>query len=267
MLRAWRLAAGLALIAAPALADTTLNFELRDFKKKEPGTSTQVCRIAGHNMAVDVAGAEQARLIFVGEKQTLYIINDKDRNYMELDKAGMEEMAAEIDGASAMLQAQLAKLPPEQRAMMEKNMARMMGGGASKPHEYVPASEQKSINGFDCHRVDIMTDKVKTGESWNASIEALRVPAGDYQIYRDCMAMLDPLVKSARQMLGGLNLGGGEDHKGGKGRAEFSVLARFLEGDKVRNEVELKSIDHAAIDAAAFQLPDGYKLKEFPKAK
>lgn len=267
MKRALLLAAGLAVLSAPALADSTLNFELRDLKKKDVSTSTQVCRISGHNLAVDVTGAEQARMIFLGDKQTIYIINDKDKNYMLLDKAGMEAMAAQIDEASAMLQAQLAKLPPEQRAMMEKNMAKMMGGAAARTHEYVSASETKSINGFGCHRVDIMTDEVKTGESWNAAIDALKVPASDYQIYRDFMAMLDPLVKSSRQMLGGLNLGGGEDHKGGKGPAEFSVLTRFLDGEKVRSEVELKSIDHAAVDASAFQLPEGYKQKDFPKVK
>ena len=67
-------------------------------------------------------------VVFDSGKQALYIINPEAKTYSELTKADADRMGGQINDAMAQMQAQLANMPPEQRAMVEKMMAARMGG-------------------------------------------------------------------------------------------------------------------------------------------
>ena len=76
-----------------------------------------------------------AHMIFDAEKQTLWMIDDKDKSYTIIDKATLDQMAKQMDQASAQMQEMMAKLPPEQRRMMEKQMAKLKGDAGPEQGE------------------------------------------------------------------------------------------------------------------------------------
>ena len=60
--------------------------------------------------------------IFDGGKQVLYIVDPARKTYMEMTKADVDQLSAQLQGAMAQMKAQLEKLPPAQRAQMEAMM-------------------------------------------------------------------------------------------------------------------------------------------------
>ena len=257
--------AGLLLLAGPATADVTMNWEMRDLKKREAETSTGLYQIADHNVAVVITGTSTSRMIFLGEKDLLYIIDDKDKSYMEADKATLESLGKQMDEAAAQIEAEMARMSPEQRKQMEKMMGGMMkGSGAGQPKEYSPMPDKKPINGFDCRRVDVTTGAARSGELWVTDVDALKISAADYQTFLDMGQLFEKFARGGQKLLSALNVP--VDDKGkGKGPGGFPVLTRLMNGDKVTNETELKLITHGSVDPAVFHLPEGYKKKDFPK--
>src|SRR5262245_45963489 len=76
-------------------------------------------------------GEEQA-VIFDGGKQVMWMINDAKKSYYEMTKADVDRLGAQMNDAMAQMQAQMANLPPAQRAQIEA-MMRGRGMPAAAP--------------------------------------------------------------------------------------------------------------------------------------
>ena len=50
------------------------------------------------------------------------MINHDDKTYTVIDEATLEQIGSRMSAAMTKMEAQLAQMPPEQRAMMEKMM-------------------------------------------------------------------------------------------------------------------------------------------------
>jgi hypothetical protein len=98
-----------------------------------------------------------------------------------------------------------------------------------------------------------------------AEPKALKVDPADYKAFNDMGRMFEKVARSGQKMLSAIGVPVDDGTGQEKGPGGFPVLTRLMEGDKVTSEVELKSVDHAAVDAAVFSLPEGYKKKEMPK--
>jgi hypothetical protein len=77
----------------------------------------------GNGRFVDAEG--RATLIKNG---TFYIVDDADKSYIAFDKATMEQLAKKIAVEMEKVKAQLAQLPPEQRAQVEQMMPGLAEG-------------------------------------------------------------------------------------------------------------------------------------------
>lgn len=133
----------LTLLAASAEADVTIKMSRTDLTEEKPTPQSGTTLLTGNKMASIWAPLEgrkdagdDSHLIYRGDKQTIWVIKDSDKSYMEMTKASIDAMGQKLDGAMAQMKAELEKMPPEQRKMMEEMMAKQgvaMGGGGAAP--------------------------------------------------------------------------------------------------------------------------------------
>ena len=112
-----------ALAAQAASAGVYVEMVDHDIKANKSTLAQKIYVQNGNGRFVDAEG--RATLIKNG---TFYIIDDKDKSYVMFDKATMEQLAKKISEAMEKMKAQLAQLPPEQRAQMEQMMPGLSGG-------------------------------------------------------------------------------------------------------------------------------------------
>src|SRR5262245_31052999 len=113
---------GLALLllaAGPAHAGTVLETTTQNLANQ----TTQANRTLAQDgkLRVEQQSPESFMLF---RDETVFTVNGRDKTYVALDRAALTRMVDQINAASKKMQEQMAKLPPEQRAQMEK----MMGG-------------------------------------------------------------------------------------------------------------------------------------------
>lgn len=264
--------AAVALLAGAAHADTTINYELRDFEDADGAqVTTGAYQISGKNVAANFGAPGPAtgggRLVFLGDQEILWIINDGDKSYMQLDRKTLAAFAEQMKTAKANLDAQLSKLSPEQRAMVEKSMKGMLGGEAELPAmEFRATEEKKTIGSFKCQRHDILEEGVKSGEVWAAPYSAVELKPTDMQAITGMIDFFMEYLTAMSSMMPGLQDARREVAAFNKAVDGFPVLTRNMDGDKVESEMELKSVSHDQLPAAVFALPAGYKQQTMPTA-
>ncbi len=111
-----------ALAAQAASAGVYVEMVDHDLKADKTTLAQKIYVQNGNGRFVDDEG--HATLIKNG---TFYIIDDTDKTYVMFDKATMEQLAKKISDAMEKMKAQLAQLPPEQRAQMEQMMPGLSG--------------------------------------------------------------------------------------------------------------------------------------------
>src|SRR5215207_8030513 len=110
------------LAAHSASAGVYVEMVDHDIKANKSTLAQKMYVQNGSGRFVDAEG--HATLIKNG---TFYIIDDTDKSYVAVDKATMEQLAKKISAAMEQVKEQLAALPPDQRAQMEKMMPGMSG--------------------------------------------------------------------------------------------------------------------------------------------
>ena len=101
------------------------------------------------------APRETATLIRDG---TLYAIDDEDKSYVMLDKAGMDQLEKKFSAGLDNIRQQLAKLPPEQREQMEQQLARQIPGFSGEHKwvvEAVDTGKSDKVDGRACRLWDV----------------------------------------------------------------------------------------------------------------
>src|SRR5262245_27173356 len=114
-------AAMCALVAPLGAADGILVVQ-----KTTRGGSTQTNQIQIEKTRIraetmNPAGRKQV-VVFDGNAQVLRLIDDEAKTYNEMTKADVDRLGEQMAGAMAMMQQQMANMPPEQRAQMEAMM-------------------------------------------------------------------------------------------------------------------------------------------------
>jgi hypothetical protein len=149
-----------ALCALAAHAGLKLAYEM----KRNGKTTAMTWQMEGKNLRMDGTkeGDAEARGAYIadGDGKRVMIVDYEKKEYAEITEEQMKALRAKMDVAMTQMKAQMAKLPPEQRAQMEKMMSQYMKGGAPRamPEEkYVRASGSKKIAGYDCdlYKVEI----------------------------------------------------------------------------------------------------------------
>jgi hypothetical protein len=135
-------------------------------------------------------------VIFDGPRQVLYMVNSARKTYVEMTKAEVEQLGAQMSGMMAQAAKVLESMPPAQRAQVEammKGRGLAVGGPAAKP-QYQKGGTQK-VGKWTCDVYEMTVDGQRAGEVCTVSPSALGFSPADFAVTRqmaDFMRALSP---------------------------------------------------------------------------
>ena len=198
-----------ALLLAPAVqADATLTM------KEVGGKMDSVIEVKGHMLRMSTPG-QSDYMLYDAQRDVLIHVSDANRQYMEFDRATLVEMAdsvarvqKEMAPQMAMMREQLKNLPPEQRAMIEKQMGGMVDLGAmeTKPAANITTVKRGSdkIAGFKCQRYDVMSGKQRVADVCVATDADAGMSKADFATASSAMKFMRDMADSAQKMTAGM---------------------------------------------------------------
>lgn len=183
--------------------------------------------------------------IFDGGKQVLYIVDPARKTYVEMTKADVDRLSAQVQGAVAQMQSQFEKLPPAQRAQME---AMMKGVERTR-------TGSDGVGRWTCDKYDLTMNGQKIGEVCNVSLSTLGFGATDFAVMRQMAAFYSGM---APQVAGQLPGPGGIDPGG---NSEFPVKTVVIgPGGTVTTEVI--EADRQTFFDTLFAVPAGFTKQD-----
>jgi hypothetical protein len=114
-----------------ALAGTLIEAEARGLGSDPLPTRRGVMNLEADRMRLDVAEVSSA-IIYRGDLELVWILDHRNRSFVRIDRATMEELSRRMAEAKAELRARLATLSPEQRASMEAVLGKTADPGSEK---------------------------------------------------------------------------------------------------------------------------------------
>ncbi len=209
-------------------------------------------------------GGEQAgdaSMIFLGDR--FIYVDHSSQSYMIMDEAMLEQVSNKMNEAMKEMEAQLAAMPPEQRAMVEQmmqgQMQGMMGHAAEeKPKVRVEATGSGEWNSRKCREYAVFTGDEKTQQVCAADLDDVDGSREMVDAFRDMAAYIQKMTESMPMVAGNQpNPGELMDQIGG-----FPVLTvDFANGVKI-SESSLDSVVEENLDDSLFEAPDGYQRRE-----
>ncbi|MEQ1573196.1 MAG: hypothetical protein ABL993_03015 [Vicinamibacterales bacterium] len=137
----------LLLLAAPASAQgiTMVQRETRNGQM----TTNRMQMDRTHLRAETRNGTEQVAIVYDGGGDLARMLNLDKKTYVEMTRAQVQQMGQQVSGAMAAMQAQMANMPPEQRAMIEQMMRGRGAGMPGMPGATAPAKIEYRRSGAD----------------------------------------------------------------------------------------------------------------------
>jgi hypothetical protein len=242
-----------ALGAQAASAGVYVEMVDRDLASGNTELSQKMYVQNGLGRFVDAGG--RATLIKNG---TLYIIDDADQSYIAFDKATMEKLAKKINAAMAQMKEQLAKLPPEQRAQMEKSMPGMSGADKKWVVEALDTGKSDEVDGRKCRLWDVRRNGELDDQLCVVPYSSLPGKENFQAVFANFARVFEEMAKSAPMLAGMMS-----NEFGAQAKVNgFPVRTRGYENGKLGNSEHRMSLwREEAIPASMFEVPAGYKQK------
>jgi hypothetical protein len=221
-------------------------------------TTTQV-QIERTRMRTEVAGADPQVVVFDGAKQVVYIITPSRKSYVEITRAQVEQMGAMVSGLMGQMQAQMANLPPEQRAQMEAMMrGRGMGmaGAAASPTTYKRTGSDR-VGKWACDKYEGYRGGQKVSELCTAAPAAIGVTAADFAVTEQLAEFIGAVMPQARDRVSVLGRGGADGYTG------FPIRSIVTVGDQATT-TELTEVSRQTFSDAVFAIPAGFQKQAMP---
>lgn len=163
-----------------------------------PRNLTNQVQIEKERMRTEVQGVngEKQVLVFDGPKQVLTMIYPDRKAYAEMTKAEADRMGVPVT-VSPELQAQMAKMPPAQRALIEQMMRGRNAGPAAAPPPtkliYRRAGSDK-VGKWTCDKYEGFQGTVKKMDVCTVDSKALGVAMADFDITRQMAAFFGKMA-------------------------------------------------------------------------
>ena len=187
------------------------------------------------------------------------MIDLKEKSYVVLDRASMQAMGTQMASARSQMDAELAGLPPEQRAMVERMMA---GGGpagagtaAPKP-SVVDTGRSESAEGRTCRVWNVTRAGAVATQHCVVPYETL---PGEEDV-RAVVERIASLTEDLRNSLPQMQATIGDTAQGMNG---YPVVTRYFEGGKpTGRERHVTSWREESVAADKFEVPKGFERRD-----
>jgi hypothetical protein len=248
------------LAATTASAGVRIETVTRDVKTKVADGGAQVILVQDGKIRMQIPKTSGGMIL---KNSILYVLDDKKKTYMEMDKATMKKSADAAGSAMKQMQEQMAKMTPEQRAQMEKMMGGKMPPGmmGGKPDTWDVKNTGKTdtSEGRKC-TIWILNKNGQLNE------ELCVVPFGSLPGNEDFEKTFKELAESFKGMADGLP-GAGDAVNARNSIKGYPVRTRFFEpggAERAMENVVTKWVEES-VPSSQFDIPAGYKKKEMPK--
>ncbi len=257
-------AAVLCCVSSPLFAQGILLVQTETHSGK---TSTNQIQIDKNYMRTE-SGGSQTAIVFDGPKQLMRTMDLNKKTYQEITRADLEQVKKQMDAA-------MAQVTPQQRAMIEQMMqGRGMPPGAAgmpgmppmpgmaaaveKP-EYKAAGTDK-VGQWTCTKYEGYVNKVKTVEVCAVDPAVLKLTAADFDVTRQ---MADFIKSIAPENLEKLVLNATQQEQGYPGVPLRRTT--FINGvpDSV---MEVKELRRETFPPSTFAVPAGFQKQPSPLA-
>jgi hypothetical protein len=199
--------------------------------------------VGDQSIRVDVEGEKGVNvIIYRGDKQAFWMINDNDKSYTEMTKKQMDDLAAQME-------ATMKQLPPAMRKMM----AGKMGGAAEPGPKYVKKATGEKVGQWTTTRYEA-ADKKGVKKIWTT-------PQGSVQLTATDLAALKQFSKFFEKF-GANKSDFFKFDRTDLGYTGVPVKTVMMEGAKVKMSSELKEATKKSFPASIFDVPAGYKKKD-----
>jgi len=197
-------------------------------------------------------------MIFLGN-EFLYV-NHEDESYIVMDESMIDDVSAQISDAMKEMEAELANMPPEQRAMVEQMMKGRMQGmmGQQKAPSAGPRIESVGSgkwNSYKCREYAVFIGPEKTQDICAADLDDVDGADEVIEAFRGMAAYMQKMTESMPMMP--------EDQMNpGKLMSEidgFPVHTVDYKNGEVTGDVSLDSVTEKNLEPDMFAAPDGYR--------
>lgn len=236
-----------ALLATPAIGQSADGVFFTQRVTSGGAPFTVQTQIAATRMRTEMAGPTGVMnvMIFDGGKQVLYLVDPARKTYVEMTKADVDRLSAQVQGAAAQMQSQLEKLPPAQRAQMEGMMK-----GVQRTR-----TGSDTVGRWTCDKYDLTMSAQKIGEVCSVNPTALGFGARDFDVMLQMAAFYSAM---APQMAGQLPGPGSIDPRGS---SDFPVkTVMMFPGGTVTTE--LIEVGRRTFSDALFAVPAGFTKQD-----
>jgi hypothetical protein len=205
----------------------------------------------------DPSGRRQI-VIFDGALDTLLIVDPANKRYTEVTRADAARLGGMVQGAMAMMQEQLARMPPEQRKAMEAKMGALMGplATASTARPTFKRVGTGQAGTWTCERYDGYLDAKKISEICTVSPQALGATAADFAVLARMVDFVRVMVPQLADQLVGV----------GTPEAGFSgIPVRMMSSiGPTPSTVEVTEVRRETFADALFTVPAGFERVALP---
>ena len=121
------------------------------------------------------------RMIFDTNSGSIYVVNDKEREYMVIDEAYMENVGSMMNSMQSVMAGMMDQVSEEQRAELEE----MLGTGLGTQSEpvdiqIVKTGQSKKISGYNCDILQLKENNITTSTVCVATAKEVKMHTGDY---------------------------------------------------------------------------------------
>lgn len=239
-----------------------------EMEENNPGSSSgppiNTIYAQGEKLRMDSGAEGNGRMSIIFRDDTLWMLDHDEKSCQTIDREGMEQLSAQLGGVMKEMEAEMASLPPEQRAMMEEMMksrmpAGMPGGGKQSPPRRIEVGAMEKVGDYSCALHTLFAGEEKVWEVCAAAEADLPGAAAEaLGAFRAMSRFAEQLRKTMQQgPLADMISTPFSELNGVKG---FPVRVRSYERGRVTNETTLKSIAGRELDGSLFEVPEGYKV-------
>ena len=175
------------LVSVSAQAGSVLKIDAKDSAGKS--TPKEVYYAQDGMLRVDELGADAAitRTTLVRDG-VIWEVDSRERTFTRIDSASLKQMFA---GSDSQMEAMLAKMPPDKRAMMESRLAQMKHKGAATEYTFSDTGRSDHEGQYSCR----VWQELRNGQPFGeyCVVATASLPAG---------AELDTAIKKATATVG-----------------------------------------------------------------
>lgn len=216
--------------------------------------------------SLDSSGRLAGLMFF--KNDSLIMVEQSEKAYYVIDRPAIAQIAKSMNASMNQMQAELSRLPPEQRAMMEQMMGKM-GGGSAMPAPAKAAAAPQFRNTGQGSKVAGQSCTIwEMSESGSVAQQLCVVPMKSVPGHRELMTVMERMSKlmlefrkAMPQMpVASSGLETTSDVNG------FPVLMKDYQGGRpTGREVELVKWAEQNIPASLFEIPAGYRQRDLVK--